>query len=51
MHIDIQLAPVETCGCAEGYSKDATEIHPSVHDLPSAVYLSDLVDKQFQGGV
>ena len=25
--------------------------HPSVHDLPSAVYLSDLVDKQLQGGV
>jgi hypothetical protein len=24
--IDIQLVRVETCGCAEGYSKDATEI-------------------------
>lgn len=24
--IDVQLVRVETCGCAEGYSKDATEI-------------------------
>ena len=65
--IDIQLVRVETCGCAEGYSKDATEIQNIqiseggichgmaiplyIHDLPSAVHLSDLVDKQLQGGV
>ena len=24
--IELQLVRVETCGCAEGYSKDATEI-------------------------
>ena len=24
--VEIQLVRVETCGCAEGYSKEATEI-------------------------